>query len=137
MKSVAVGHGEAPHRVEAVIVFCGADVTVCIGGGQAPHIGAVALGIPRPSLADESVPSASASVLCVTGHKEDELARAAALELATAFGCRVNVTAGLHVDDATADDIRALNQNYAAVLSEVKRRIAQREDSTPEGGLDD
>lgn len=125
MRSMSVSHGEAPHRVEAAIVFCGPDISVCFGGGEAHHIGAVALSIPRPSLADSSMPSASASVLCVTGHKEDQLARAAALELATLFGCRVNVTVGLHVDGATADDIRLLDENYGAVLSEVKRRISK------------
>lgn len=125
MRSMSVGHGEAPHRVEAAIVFCGPDISVCVGGGEAHHIGAVALSIPRPSLADSSAPSASASVLCVTGHKEDEIARAAALDLATAFGCRVNVTVGLHVDDATAEDIKLLDENYGAVLTEVKRRISE------------
>jgi hypothetical protein len=124
MRSLCVGHGDAPHRVEAVVVFCGPDVTVCIGGGKVPHIGAVALGIPRPSLADSMAPSASASVLCATGHKEDELARTAVLELATAFGCRVAATVGLHVDSATAADIRLLNQNYAAVLVGIKRLVS-------------
>jgi hypothetical protein len=137
MKLIAVGHGEAPHRVEAAIVFCGPDVSVCFGGGEAHHIGAVALAVPRPSLADSSAPSASASVLCVTGHKEDELARAAALELATRFRCRVNVAAGLHVDDASAEDIRLLNENYLAVLAEVTRRISIVFDSVPEGELDE
>jgi hypothetical protein len=37
----------------------------------------------------------------------------------------VNVTVGLHVDGATADDIRLLDENYGAVLSEVKRRISK------------
>lgn len=124
MRSTPVGHGDAPHRVEAVIVFCGPDISVCFGGGEGPHIGAVALGVPRPSLADSAMPSASASVLCVTGHKEDLLARTAALELATMFSAIVNVSVGLHVDGATADDIRKLDENYCAVLTEVKRRIS-------------
>lgn len=124
MRSTSVEHGEAPHRVEAVIVFCGPDISVCFGGGERPHIGASALGVPRPSLADSSMPSASASVVCVTGHKEDLLARAAALELATLFSSVVTVSVGLHVDGATAEDIRLLDDNYGAVLTEVKRRIS-------------
>lgn len=128
LKTICVDYGEAPHRVEAVIIFCGPDITVCCGGGEAHHIGAVALAVPRPSLADNSLPSASASVLCVTGHKEDELVRASALELATLFGCRVNVTGGLHINGATAEDIHTLDENYAAVLSEVKRVIADERD---------
>lgn len=119
MKVLCAGHGEGRLRVEAVVVLSGPDVSVCFGGGETPHIGAVALGIPRPSLMDPSAPSASASVLCVTGHKEDELARSAALELATAFGCRVSVSVGLHVDDATPSDIREMAENHRLVLDEV------------------
>ncbi len=113
------GHGTGRTRVEAVVVSCGPDISVCFGGGEGPHIGAVALGIPRPSLADPSAPSASASVLCVTGHKEDELARTAALEFATALGCRVSVSIGLHVDDAARDDIVEMAQNHRIVLDRV------------------
>jgi hypothetical protein len=69
------------------------------------------------------MPSASASVLCVTGHKEDLLARTAAIELAADFKCRVNVTVGLHIDGATAEDVRLLNENYCASLDEVKTYI--------------
>lgn len=125
MKTLTVSAGEHPYAVEAIAVFCGPDLAVSFIGGDGPHIGAVALGIPRPSLADASAPSASASVLCVTAHKEDELARNAALELATAVGCRVNVTVGLHVNSATGEQIRQLAANYATVLAEVKRRVLE------------
>lgn len=125
MQYFIVSHGEDPHRVEALCAYCGPDFSVNFLGGDGPHIGAVALGIPRPSLADNAAPSASASVLCVTGHKEDELAREAALVLATALGCRVNVTVGLHVNFATLDQIKLLAANHAAVLAEVKRRAVE------------
>lgn len=129
------GHGDARTRVEAVIVSCGPDVSVCFGGGEGPHIGAVALGIPRPSLMDPSAPSASASVLCVTGHKEDELARNAALELATALGCRVNVSVGLHVDDATSADIRDMAENHRIVLAQVIELLRDERAHGSEGRL--
>lgn len=78
---------------------------------------------PRPSLADKAKVSASASVLCVTGHKEDQLARDAALRLSSAFQCIVVVTVGLHVDDASAEEIRRLSDNYQAALDEVQRCV--------------
>jgi hypothetical protein len=127
------GHGTGRTRVEAVVVSCGPDISVCFGGGEGPHIGAVALGIPRPSLADPSAPSASASVLCVTGHKEDELARSAALELATALGCRVNVSVGLHIDDATPAEIREMAENHRVVLAQVIELLADERGHGSEG----
>lgn len=128
------GHGSARTRVEAVVVSCGPDVSVCFGGGEGPHIGAVALGIPRPSLMDPSAPSASASVLCVTGHKEDELAREAALALATALGCRVSVSVGLHVDDATPADIAEMAENHRIVLAKVAELLGNERCDEQGGG---
>jgi gallate decarboxylase subunit D len=103
--------GTDRHRVEASALPCGKDLVVAVQGGTRHHIGATALAVPRPSLADPSMVSSSASVLCVVGHKEDELARGVALRLSAALACTVTVVAGLHVDDATGDDIRLLLEN--------------------------
>ena len=60
---------------------CGRDYSITLSGGDVPHIGATALAVPRESLDQskglngEKKKSSSASVICVTGHKEDELAR--------------------------------------------------------------
>ncbi|MGL4335558.1 MAG: hypothetical protein ACRCST_01605, partial [Turicibacter sp.] len=59
--------------VEAIEM--GNDLNVCIFGGDTPHIGAVALGVARSSLKNPEVFSSTVSVLAITGHKEDELAK--------------------------------------------------------------
>ncbi|MDR1775417.1 MAG: hypothetical protein LBS17_03025 [Actinomycetes bacterium] len=111
--------GKSPHTVRAVVVECGPDLSVTIGGGPLPHVGAVALGVPRPSLADSAQLSASASVLCATGHKEDMLARHVALKLATRYDCRVQVSVGMHIDGATRADITAFENNTEELLKEI------------------
>ena len=116
MRSLNVAVGEGDHRVEVSGTVVGSDVCLCIGGGPAPHIGAAALAVPRESLRGDGTRSASASVLCVTGHKEDELAREAALRVAARLGGRALVAAGLHIDKAEARDIRLLLENCRAAL---------------------
>lgn len=123
MKHFSVEAGQNQYRVEAEVNICGKDLNVCIGGGEAYHIGASALAIPRKSLANEEETSASASVFCVVGHKEDELARKTALELSTLFGCIVNVTVGIHIDDATKEDIKLLSANYEIIVNEIKEKL--------------
>jgi hypothetical protein len=113
-----------PHGVEAEVILCGDDLSVYIGGGLTYHIGATALAVPRKSLADAESTSASASVLCVVGHKEDELARKAALKLAAWLQRTVNVTVGMHMDRATPADIQILSENYEKVLAEIKAKLA-------------
>jgi len=125
MKTIHSSAGEGMYIVEAVAVRCGNDVSVTIAGGEAYHIGASALGIPRPSLTGEDKVSASASVICVTGHKEDLLARNAALQLSSKLNCHVNVTVGLHIDHATLNDIRKLEQHCSMVLADIERKLQE------------
>lgn len=105
MQTVTLSEGDKPYTVTACVVLCGKDIAVVIGGGEASHIGAAALASPRPSLKNTAEISASASVLCRLGHKDDLPAREAALRLASKFNTNVAVTAGLHIDDADSDDI--------------------------------
>lgn len=116
-------HGSGMHQVEACVVICGNDISVCVGGGTKQHIGATALGIARPSLENPAKRSASASVFCVPGHKEDELARSAALRLSSKFATSVLVSVGLHIDHATTDDIKTLQKNFNELLLIIEETL--------------
>ncbi|MBN2666725.1 MAG: hypothetical protein JXR67_09460, partial [Bacteroidales bacterium] len=63
--------------IHASVCLIGKDLLVAIWGGEKPHIGAVSVAQPRPSLKDPKRVSSTASVICILGHKEDELAKAA------------------------------------------------------------
>lgn len=124
MNRFNINIGENQYKVEAEVIICGKDLNVCIGGGESYHIGASALAIPRRSLANEEESSSSASVLCVVGHKEDELARKTALELSALFECRVNVTIGMHIDHAAKEDIKIMSKNYEMLICKIKEKIS-------------
>ncbi len=123
MKTITQQIGTGVHIVQAVATICGKDINICFGGGDTFHIGASALAVPRPSLADPNQNSASASVICVTAHKEDEIARMAALQFATTFKCRVNVTCGLHIDNASTEDIKILFDNFSTLLNKLEQDL--------------
>ncbi len=112
--------GRNPYKISATVTLCGTDVAVIIGGGEKPHIGAVGLASPRPSLKDASIVSASVSVICVLGHKDDMLAREAASFLSTKFNANVVVSVGLHLDNATKEDIEKLKDNFDAIIIDVE-----------------
>lgn len=115
--------GEGSYKIEASAQVCGNDLVVVIAGGTSHHIGAVALAVPRPSLSEPGRISASASVLCVTGHKEDELARSISLQLASALNCVVTVVAGIHIEEATGTDIGKLMDNCTQVIKSLQERL--------------
>ncbi|HLN60443.1 MAG TPA: hypothetical protein VK464_02750 [Symbiobacteriaceae bacterium] len=108
--------GTEPLRVEVQAQWVGADLVVTIGGGTRAHVGAVAVAQPRPSLKGDGRVSATASVIALLGHKEDELARWAALHLATRLNRTVVVTAGVHVDEAALEQIVHLDQEVRRLV---------------------
>jgi hypothetical protein len=112
--------------LEAHVRPIGRDLLVAIWGGDKPHIGAVGMAQPRPSLRDPERTSATASVFCLLGHKEDELVKAAAETLAAALNTNVVVTAGIHWDHLAPDDIGRVIHNTGILLDMILEEMAAR-----------
>ncbi len=104
----------------AVLTLCGKDVIVTIGGGDTPHIGAAALASSRPSLKDDGGISATASVLCAIGHKEDVISRETALRLASKLNTTVLVSVGLHLDNPVSNDIELMKMNFQELIDKTE-----------------
>lgn len=68
-----------------------------------PHLGAVAIGD-----FDATSGRASASVITLPGHRDDVVARAQAQNLARALQRRVCVVVGIHIDNASQEEIGAI-----------------------------
>lgn len=115
--------GEGKYSLSAAVSFAGDDIVVIIAGGTREHIGAVSLATPRKSLADDNI-SATASVLCLSGHKEDMWARSASLKIAALCNTNVLVSVGVHVDNAVSSDLQILEDNFKKLLLNIKRQLS-------------
>lgn len=113
--------GRVNIRMEAVGM--GADYCLIITGGDRPHLGAVALSTPRPSLADPETVSASTSVLTLVGHKEDEVARKIAHQFAARLNCHVVVSCGVHLDNITRDELVMMEQMLDESAGELLNKL--------------
>ena len=113
---------EDAYNLSASVRLIGEDVLVAIWGGEKPHIGAVAVAQPRPSLKDPEVTSASASVICLVAHKEDELVKAAAEILAAGLETQVVVTAGIHWDNIAPEAIQQSVANSEILVDTILQR---------------
>ena len=103
--------------------FLGRDLAVTLAGGDQPHIGAVAVSQPRPSLAEGGGPSASTSVITLLGHKEDDLARSIAARLAAHTGAVVSVACGIHLDRALPAELAEILAMADALAGELAGRL--------------
>jgi hypothetical protein len=99
------------------------DWLVCIWGGERPHIGAVGMALPRPSLSDPHKTSSTVSVFTYPGHKEDHLVKEAAETLSAALGGNVVVCAGAHWDQLDPEGIRQVLSNSRSLVSMIMRRL--------------
>lgn len=105
-------------RISAAIRRMGDDLVVALEGGRA-HIGAIGIAQPRPSLSDPEKMSATSSVHTFPGHKEDDIAKTMAQELARSLGCRVVVIAGLHWDMITPEGIGEVVEMCRGLTSRI------------------
>ena len=110
--------------LEAAFRWIGEDLLVAIWGGEKPHIGAVAVAQSRPSLKNPKAKSATASVICFTAHKEDELAKAVSEILAASLDTRVVVTAGMHWDNINDTDIAKVVKNSQVLVDMIMEAIS-------------
>lgn len=108
--------GEAPYRVCARLLYVGEDVLVAVGGGTHPHIGAVA----TATIASGHVET---TVHTFPHHRESVVAGRFAHRLSEKIGKTVVVTAGIHVDAATKDDIARLLDHAWKLLERLSEAL--------------
>ncbi len=119
---------ENSYNIEAYVKEIGQDLLVALWGGERPHIGAVAMAQPRPSLRDSNLTSSTASVFCYPGHKDDIVAKEAALKISSALNRNVTVTAGIHWDNIDEAAISRVIGNSRRLITMIIERIAAEKD---------
>ncbi len=118
-----INTNEGEYDLAASVRQIGQDILVAIWGGEKPHIGAVAMAQPRPSLRDPEVTSSTASVFAYVGHKEEELAKAAAEILSATLKTNVVVTAGIHWDNLPPEGIQRVIENSNILVEMILEKI--------------
>lgn len=121
--SVIVAAGRGRYRLQAEAREIGKDVLVTVWGGTAPHIGSVAMAVPRPSLDNPKNTSATASVFNFIGHKDDRIAVGFAEGVASKLGRNAVVTAGIHLDKMNRSDLEKLLQNAEILLTRLLKEM--------------
>ena len=108
-------------EVFAQVNVMGEDLLVVLWGGTRPHIGAVGMAQPRPSLRDPKTISATSSVFTFLGHKEDVLAKAMSEELARELNRTVVVVAGMHWEKLQYEEI----EEVTGLCQKLKERVLE------------
>lgn len=108
MRRCKVEVKEGRFRIEGQIEEIGRDLLVSVRGGTKPHIGAIGMATPRPSLKDSKKWSATSSNFTFIGHKEDLLVKRISERLAAQLKRNVVVVAGIHWDGIISREIEMI-----------------------------
>jgi hypothetical protein len=93
--------GEGKHKVFFERYLLDDDIIFIVGGGQRSHVGGVVICEPEKPM----------QVLGLFGHRDVEVLRPFALAACEKYQKRVTVLGGIHIDDATQDDIKIVIEN--------------------------
>lgn len=121
--TLEVAEGRGKHKVTMLVIESGDQLTAVVRGGERPHVGAVAVAVPRPSLRDPFKTSSTSSVITLLGHKDDEIARPVSERMSKALNRVVVVVAGVHVDRASRRDIEVLKSNSFKCAAKAVPRL--------------
>ena len=104
--------------VFAQLVQMGKDCTICVWGGDTPHVGSVVMSTARPSLTGSGV-GVTSSVLNGIGHKDEYVARKFAEAAAEKFVCTAVSSCGIHIDDITPAQLQEVSTVCDKLLKQV------------------
>ena len=105
IRNYLVGKG-SKYAVHCTAVYCGKDISIAISGGTLEHIGAVALAVYEPLRN-----SATVSTVSVFSHRDDQIAAIIAKKISSQCKCTVTASVGVHLDNATSEDIKILQNS--------------------------
>ncbi len=123
MRRYRVEVREGRFRIEGQIEEIGRDLLVSVRGGTEPHIGAIGMATPRPSLKDPKKWSATSSNFTFIGHKEDLLVKRISEMLAAQLKRNVVVVAGIHWDSITSREIQIIEGLTEKLSARILKKL--------------
>ncbi len=118
-----LSEGAGKYRVEATLIATDEGYILHLLGGEKPHVGAVIISQPRESLTGDGSISCTTSNLPLLGHKDDIAAKPVAEAIVKATRQPVVAIAGIHIDNATVDDIEQLQSNINVLTQRLLREL--------------
>jgi len=127
MKRFLVEISKGRFKIQGLVQEVGQDLLVSIWGGTRPHIGAIGMAIPRPSLRNPKKWSATSSNFTFLGHKEDIMVKKISEKLASRLRNNVVVTMGFHWNGITSQEIKTIQNLIQKLSDQILKRLQKTE----------
>lgn len=110
METFLINVGQDNHRIQFSTTITPNGISILLTGGTSSHVGGMVLSVPRLSLTGQGR-SADTWIIPVAGHKDVIVGEQAAIFISQKTGQTVAVTAGIHIENATSEDLEILKKN--------------------------
>jgi len=117
------------YSLQAVITVTMSGINIYLGGGERDHIGSIAVSIPRESLTGSGKISCTTSIFNLLSHKDGDIAIIASEEVCKRTNQVTVVCAGIHVDNATPDELRRLEKNARSLTNTIVTKYKKLENN--------
>lgn len=112
MRTISKSYGSGKFRIRLdAFSTAGHGLTVVITGGESGHLGGAALANPGIAVHGKILSHCDLWTLTVPGHKDAELAQKVAKTICTSTEEPTLVSAGIHVENASKEEIKLLCDN--------------------------
>jgi hypothetical protein len=125
MKAFKLRVSRGRFSIQAQVQEMGRDVLVSLWGGDRPHIGAIGMATPRPSLKDPKKWSATSSNFTYVGHKEDTVVKMISEKLASRLKTHIVVVAGIHWDNIRPEEIEIIQDLTRKLGDKILNRFGR------------
>jgi hypothetical protein len=125
MKAFKLKVSRGRFSIQARVQEMGRDVLVSLWGGDRPHIGAIGMATPRPSLKDPKKWSATSSNFTYIGHKEDTVVKMISEKLASRLRTNIVVVAGIHWDNIRPEEIEIIQDLTHKLGEQILNRLGR------------
>ncbi|CAA7601823.1 Hypothetical protein DEACI_2492 [Acididesulfobacillus acetoxydans] len=116
--TIQLAAGSGRFRISLLLHDTGSGLHGFLGGGDKAHVGGVVLALPRPSLSGRGV-GVDSYIIPVPGHKDTEVARPLAEKLARALNQVVVISAGIHLEKLTSDELVQIEEGCGMLATQA------------------
>lgn len=109
-------NNETKYEINVSAFPCGNDWNVTVCGGTRHHVGAVAVCYPSEG-------SLELKAVVIPEHQDDLVAEFFAKKISLAFNCHTAVSAGIHIDNASEEEILFLVSSCEHCCDELIKKI--------------
>ncbi len=111
--------GEGRCFVELLIVLTHDGLVGFASDKERSHVGAMSMSVPRPSLEEDNRQSCDSYVIPRSAHKDHIVAQEMSETLTRDLGIPAVIVAGIHIEDAKADEIQEIQAHCRQLVDAV------------------